>query len=171
MSSQPGYIDGAPIAADWWRRLVAWLVDGVVVGLACSVIFYGLLAAATLANMRNLLMAGGPPDPILQIVRIGIFTVVPFFYFWPLHASMKGQTLGKKLTGIRVVKTDLSPLSGSDAAVRALAYPVLSWFAASLYIGVIYYLIDALWPLFDRPRGRALHDMMAKTLVIRVQRG
>jgi len=169
MSSQPGRFDDAPIAADWWRRLVAWLVDGVVAGLACTVIFYGLLAAATLGNVRDLLVAGGPPEPFLQIVRVGIFTVVPFFYFWPLHASMNGQTLGKKLTGIRVVKADLSPLSGTDAAVRALAYPVLSWFAASVYIGIVYYLIDALWPLFDRPRGRALHDMMAKTLVVRCQ--
>lgn len=146
--------------------MAAWLVDGVIVGLACSAIFYAVLAAATLSGTRAFLMAGGPPDPLLQIVRVAIFTVVPFFYFWPLHASMNGQTLGKKLTRIRVVKADLSPLTGTDAAVRALAYPALPWFAASLYIGVIYYAIDALWPFFDRPRGRALHDIMCKTLVI-----
>ena len=162
-----GYIGDVSSGAPLGRRFAAWLVDGVVVGLACSVVFYVLLAAVTLGNMRDLLMVGGPPVPLLQIVRIGIFTVVPFFYFWPLHAWTNGQTLGKKLAGIRVVKADLSPMTGTDAAVRALAYPVLSWFAASVYIGVVYYLTDAGWALFGRPRGRALHDLMAKTLVVR----
>ena len=117
-------------------RLFALLVDGLLFGIIVGV-FYRLIGNPNINGVIDFVVGAG-----LQI------------YFLTRY---NGQTPGKMLLGIRVVKTDGSPLTGSDAFVRYLGY-ALNW----LSLGVGW-----LWVFFDEDR-QGWHDKLARTYVVKV---
>jgi uncharacterized RDD family membrane protein YckC len=79
------------------------------------------------------------------------------FVFLPL---LVGQSVGKMLTGLRVVKKDGSaPLLGSLFLRHLIGYPLT---ALTLGLGFFFSLLNE--------KGRALHDFIAGTVVIYGQR-
>ena len=77
-----------------------------------------------------------------------------------------GQTLGKRIMGIRVVPLEGMHRLGYWRAFRrwtALGLPVLLW---TCLIGFVFQFIDCLSPLFNRPLRMALHDRSAGTVVV-----
>ncbi len=79
------------------------------------------------------------------------------------RGARNGQTLGKQLVGIRVVRTDGAPVGFWLGVLRTVV-------AQQLLIGLTFYLyavVDYLWPLRD-PQNQALHDKIARTWVVRV---
>jgi len=89
----------------------------------------------------------------LIAVLIGLtnFIIFPMF---------SGQSVGKMLTGLRIVKTDGKSPSFSNLLLRhLLGYPL------TLMTGGLGFLISAF-----NSRGRALHDFIAGTIVIYGQR-
>ena len=74
-----------------------------------------------------------------------------------------GQTIGKKMLGIKVVRTD-----GSRATVARIFWmrnvPFLLLGAIPLYIGDLFTLADSL--LIFRASNQCLHDQFADTIVI-----
>lgn len=81
-------------------------------------------------------------------------------YFTALVALFRGQTLGKWLVGIRVIRLDGRPMSWWIAFERFGGY------AASLFTGLLGFL-QILW---DRNR-QGIHDKVVETVVIRVLPG
>ncbi len=82
-----------------------------------------------------------------------ILLVLTNFVIFPLFS---GQTVGKMLTGLRIVKTDGSAPSFSRLLVRHLiGYPLT---AATLGIGFLISVFNG--------NGRALHDFLAGTIVV-----
>ena len=81
-------------------------------------------------------------------------------YFTALTMLMKGQTPGKKLLGIRVIRLDGQPITGW------LAFERFGGYAASAAIGLLGFA-QILW---DRNR-QALHDKATETVVIREKNG
>jgi uncharacterized RDD family membrane protein YckC len=79
--------------------------------------------------------------------------------------ARNGQTWGKQLFGIRVVRTNGVPMDFTWSAVREALVKGLGLGVASTIIPVLPYLLDALWPLWDE-RNRAIHDMLVGTLVV-----
>jgi uncharacterized RDD family membrane protein YckC len=74
-----------------------------------------------------------------------------------LLAGLRGQSLGKWATGLRIERTDGAPLSLGRALVRhCVGYP----------ISLLMFGVGFLLPLFNA-RGRALHDIIAGTVVVR----
>jgi uncharacterized RDD family membrane protein YckC len=69
---------------------------------------------------------------------------------------MNGQTVGKRILKLRVIKRDGSTLNGWDAFLRCYVGYLLS--AAGLGAGFLWMLVDA--------RQQGWHDMVADTLVI-----
>ena len=60
-----------------------------------------------------------------------------------------GQTIGKMATGIRVVKTDRTPMDIFTAIMREVVLKsVVLGIIASITFSIAY-LVDWLWPLFD----------------------
>ncbi len=86
----------------------------------------------------------------------GIFSgfMAWFCYHW-LTIAHSGQTAGKEMLGVKVVRLDGRPIGRYHAAGRVLA-GMLSW----LTLGVGF-----LVPLF-RADKRALHDLVARTRVV-----
>ena len=74
--------------------------------------------------------------------------------------ARNGQTLGKQLVGIRVVRDDGYPVSAGTVMRReVLIKGLLSWFTLG-----VFELVDCLWPLGDAT-NRALHDKIVGTHV------
>jgi len=84
---------------------------------------------------------------VLILIVLTNFVILPLF---------SGQTIGKILTGLRIVKTDGNAPSFSRLLVRHLiGYPLT---VLSLGIGFLFSALN--W------RGRALHDFLAGTMVV-----
>ena len=76
-----------------------------------------------------------------------------------------GQTWGKQLLGIRVVRTNGVPMDFIQSALREALVKGLALGVASSIIPFIPYLLDVLWPLWD-DENRAIHDFIVDTRVV-----
>lgn len=121
-------------------RIIAFVLDyialvltGVVVGLIQGALF-------------------GPPSPEVQLLT---GTVVWFIYCWYFWTRKNGQTPGKRTMGIRVVKTDGSPITTGSALARFIGY----------YLNSIVLLFGWVQLIFDSQR-QGWHDKLADTIVV-----
>ena len=112
--------------AGFWIRFVAVMIDLVVVGM-----IGGLLGSDPRSGLLFLVYSG---------ILIGIWN---------------GQTIGKRICGIKVIAADGRPCSVGRALGRALA----------TFLSVITFMIGYLMAGFDHQK-RALHDHVAGTLHI-----
>ena len=84
---------------------------------------------------------------------IAILLAVTNFIIFPM---IGGQSIGKMLTGLRVIKSDGQPASFSQLLIRhLLGYPLTALTAG----------LGFLLSVFS-PKGRALHDLIAGTVVV-----
>lgn len=151
------------VSATWLSRVYAAAIDAAIV------------IALTAPTMALLVWIGEVNPPIYSerlstqfvFVVAVVLTLFSFVYSTLLITYRHGQTIGKKLLGIRVVKMDGSYLGLGHAALReVLVKQMLFGFGASFSFGVIQ-LADALWPFVDRI-NRCLHDIVAQTRVVEV---
>jgi uncharacterized RDD family membrane protein YckC len=89
-----------------------------------------------------------------QAVSLVVLVVWEFFYF-SYQWSLSGKTIGMALLGIRVVRTDGSPVGATQAIVRTLTFPLSFLFLGLGFLGI----------LTNRDR-HALHDRLARTAVV-----
>lgn len=139
----PVDIQGRPLA-DWWKRVVAFVIDIVIVYAASAVI------------------AGVAGSDAADIAAAALALVVQLSYFSFLNGSAKGQTVGKMALRISVRDMDTGgPIGPGRAFSRMVAQIVL----ALLFI--VPWIIDVLWPLWDGQR-QAWHDKAVRSLVVDV---
>ncbi len=77
-----------------------------------------------------------------------------------MHGRERGQTLGKRWLGIRVV---------ADSTGRSIGYGrAFGRYAISVVFGIfiIPALLDYLWPLWDE-KNQALHDKVVGSVVVK----
>jgi uncharacterized RDD family membrane protein YckC len=143
-----------------WQRAAAWSIDGIPFLLAG-----GALARSLIREAGAALPA--PPDGIdgfldlLARERLIALSVVAaaalaLAVYATLAHTLAGATLGKRLLGLRVIGPDGAPPSPARSAARS-ALAVLS--AGLVGLGF-------LLALFTRS-GRALHDLLARTWVVK----
>ena len=139
--------------AGFVTRLIAWLVDYLIVAAVIGVL--AILARFFLQfdGINDLLGT----SQVARVIMLGIayavaisFLLLYYLGFWMLA----GQTPGKWLMGVRIVRTDGERLLFRSALVRLLGY-LLSFF---LFLGY-------LWVLYDN-RRQAWHDKLAGTIVV-----
>jgi uncharacterized RDD family membrane protein YckC len=97
-------------------------------------------------------------------------TAVWFAYEVPATAN-SGQTLGKRLLGIKVVRLESAEPLGFGRSLRRwsrLGLPTLLWYCCG--VGLLLQLIDCLFAAIDRPLHQAVHDKTAGTVVVQVPR-
>jgi uncharacterized RDD family membrane protein YckC len=143
----------------WWRRVIAYLVDAaIVVGLAEGVYF----------ALGHRSYVGHAENEHEWLLRLIVLALVGSLYYPPLMTLTNGQTLGKLLLKIRVVRTDGERMTPTRAlwrqvAIQIVAFNVVTyWLYAYGLFGLG--LLDGAWPLWDR-ENRAIHDMLAGTRV------
>ncbi|WP_393916572.1 RDD family protein [Halostreptopolyspora alba] len=165
--SPPGYSGGyaGPELASWGRRVGGYLIDYVIMMVMVAAIvaaFFGL--AFGLWELIDPTGAGGQdPPPAFLITLLLLYPALfaaMFCYRWLPHAS-SGQTPGKRMVGIRLVKeTTGQPVGKGPSAGRELVFIALS---AVTCVGVF---VDLLWPLWDG-KNQTLHDKAVGGIVIR----
>lgn len=154
----------APLAG-WWRRVGAALVDLVVISVPATLVstaFFGGIAgmgdeeAGVIAAILGILL-------FLVLLAAAAILYAPLLMRRP--AERNGQTWGKQLFGIRVVRTNGLAMDFTWSALREAAVKGLGLGFLSTIIPVLPYILDALWPLWDE-QHRAIHDMVVGTLVV-----
>ena len=119
--------------AEMGPRIVAIIIDGIILGLIMGVLF---------SFSRDV---GGFLGFLVGLV-----------YNWFFWTRRGGQTPGKQLMNLRVVKEDGSPLTDTDAILRFIGY----------YINSFVLMIGWIWAFFDE-KQQGWHDKIAKTLVVK----
>ena len=117
-------------------------------------------------------MAGvEPPErsSTLLVIILILCAALWFAYEVPSHANT-GQTLGKRLLGIKVMRLESDEALGFRRSIRrwnTIGLPTLLWTCFGL--GFVLQLIDCLWAALDRPMHQALHDKSAVTVVVQAE--
>jgi uncharacterized RDD family membrane protein YckC len=153
--------------AGWWSRVGAALVDLLVISIPAVV-----LAIVIFGGVGAAFSAGD---------GFGVFTLVVGILVWLLlmlagallyapllmarSGARNGQTWGKQLVGIRVIRANGVPMDFAWSALREAVVKGLGLGIASSVIPFIPYLLDALWPLWD-DEHRAIHDLIVDTRVV-----
>jgi len=142
--------------AGFWRRAAAFMIDGFLYQVGCM-----LLATAItmlIAFMPEQLARPLQPNnaKVGSWIQWGWLTVVPFLVFSLPLRVWGGQTVGKKILGIKVVDNLGNALSWGKCVGRPMLY-LLSMMG----------LLGFLWSLWDREK-RCWHDFIARTHVVRL---
>ncbi len=130
------------------RRVLATLVDGVVLGVAFAVMsmFFGSSS-----------VEGAQASVSLNGLPFLIYLALVFAYYILMEGYL-GQTLGKMLLGIEVIREDSGEVPGPrTAAIRTVL---------RLIDGLFFYLVGFVSVLASGKNQR-LGDMAAHTLVVR----
>lgn len=137
------------------RRFAGSMIDGaIILGIL------GLIAWLTPWNPF------APKDEALTSVQL-LPALVGFVCFLLFHGYLlvtRGQTIGKALLGMRIVRTDGSP--ASVGRLLGLRYGIGSIAGIIPVVAQIYSLVDCL--LIFRKSHQCLHDQIADTVVIRI---
>jgi len=150
--------------AGFWLRLVAYIIDSVVLVLGLCV-FVGLIAAVVGAGFfRNLgdEMNGAPnvfgPIAVLMILTfIFAYIAATWLYYAWFESSEHQATLGKMALGLIVTDTEGRRITFARASGR---------FFAKMITGLIPFFIGYIMAGFTQKK-QALHDMIASCLVLR----
>lgn len=144
-----------PQLADWWPRVGATLLDGLII--------WGLSIGAVIATAIATLMAPAADDAggAIFLLVWAVMTVAYLAGTMTRNGRYNGQTLGKQAAGVRVVRDDGRPVGFGLAFTREI---VLKLFLGNI-VFFIGWIIDSLWPLGER-ENRALHDLAMKTHVV-----
>ena len=131
------------------RRVLAIIVDGLLVGIPTSLIsmlFFGTSS-----------VYGSSTTDASQVGFVSLSLVV-FFLYYTLLEGYLGQTVGKMLLGIKVVREDTGGVPGVGAAAIRTVLRLID--------GLFGYLVGFIAVLASAKRQR-LGDMAAHTLVVR----
>jgi uncharacterized RDD family membrane protein YckC len=152
--------------ASFGRRLVALILDIIIIGVIQSFVIVPVLAVLGLSFVPNIQNAENIDEAqaagmIAAIIgAMGalwvISTCISFLYFSLLESSKFQGTIGKMAMGIVVTDMEGNRISFGKAALRALGR----------YISYVILCIGFLMAAFT-DKKQALHDMIASTLVIK----
>lgn len=168
---------GATVAtfplASWSSRLGAVLIDLLIISIVMLPVYISLLGSA-FNEFRMAVPTDGPPQvpqaaitafqdkvfnvsPLLSLA----FVLVSLVYFVPQNVAC-GRTVGKRMLGIRIrmLAEDRTP----DLPAALIRWALFT--AAAVLAGGFFLVPDGLWPLWDKPWQQALHDKLAKTVVV-----
>jgi uncharacterized RDD family membrane protein YckC len=132
---KPKHGDGTHELATINSRFVALIIDSILAGIVCGVV--------------------GGISGRGELGFLSLF-IVQTIYQWYFLINHDGQTPGKQVMHIRVVKVDGSVLNSNDVILRSIGYQInhllfgLGWLTAN----------------FD-PNFQGIQDKLAKTYVVR----
>jgi len=169
LAAGPGqHIRLDPRLAQWWRRLLGWAIDTVLIGILAAGLWIPVVDAYG-RNYRSMLKNPDIDEPAIQAVTahvLGIGAVAALIsaciavaYYW-LLTGFWGTTSGKRALGTWVVTANgWTKVSQRSAFLRAAVFvvgPVIPFF----------FLVDNLWLLAGSQR-QCLHDKAASTVVVK----
>lgn len=128
-------------------RASAFLVDYIL-----TLLVFGV--AISLATVCK----GAFPTAATWIIRLGYLATLGFVLWnWGYVCVRDGQSIGQRLVGLRIIRTDGTLLGYRTVVLRHLVGYPLSFLCLGL---------GFLWMIID-PRQRGWHDRLAGTLIVK----
>lgn len=146
----------APAMAGFWIRMAAWIADIVCFFLATIVLAFLVLATIWFGGR----LGGEINDQVMALAGYSSAAIVMAsgFLYFTLFTGSCGQTPGKMLFGLKIVRVNDHEMAYGRACLRSLC-----WILSLLLFSIGFLMIA-----FTRQK-RGLHDMLAGTYVIRTQ--
>lgn len=152
-----------PALAGRGQRLLAVILDGLIALAAGGAGLFMLVTRFVAMERRGESLS--PEALVLELAVPLLVLLVPILVLTIIQVTMlckHGQSLGKRLTGVRIVRTDGSPVG--FVHVILLRSFVLQLIGCIPFVGGFVGLIDPL--LIFREDRRCLHDLIADTIVV-----
>lgn len=147
--------EGSLELASRWARLFASIIDGIIISIVTIPVMY-------FSGFFEQLTAGQEPS-FLYSIFIAFVGLIVFFAVNFQLLSNNGQTVGKKLLGIKAVNADGSHAEMKDLVLKRYTVYFLPGYIP--LIGGIFSLVNILF-IFGK-RKRCIHDIAANTIVIK----
>lgn len=151
--------------AGWWSRVGAQIIDLLIVWVPAAALLTAPILAAEGADDGS----GTETAWLIVAIVMTFLAIGAHLFYAPLLMKRKGkrngQSLGKQMCGIRVIRADGRPMRFSDAAMRQIIYKSFGGLVASTFVPLFPWILDYLWPTWDE-QHRALHDLAADTRVV-----
>jgi len=166
-SPQPGAPAQGQLAG-WGGRLGAHLIDVLILTVPFLILFVLIAGAVGLTG------GSGSDGGLVAAIVLGLLGVLVFAVLALLYAPLlmmrggqrNGQTWGKQVVGLRVVRDNGQAWTFGPAALREVVLKLIAVNVASLFIPFIPWFLNFFWPLWD-DQNRALHDMAASSHVVK----
>jgi uncharacterized RDD family membrane protein YckC len=162
---QPVPQGGVPVGgqlASWGTRLAAYVIDGLIIFVPAFILLAIFGVGVASGDSVGAFIGG-------LILTVVVVTVIALLYA-PLlmmrEGPRNGQTIGKQLLEIRVVRDNGQPWNFGSAALREVVMKQLAVGIASSIIPIIPWFLNYFWPLWD-DQNRALHDMAVSSHVVK----
>jgi uncharacterized RDD family membrane protein YckC len=147
--------------APWWKRLVAILIDGLILGFASWIVILPVTVAINHNGLTSNQSNVAPGRALAAVAVAWIIGAVPSaIYYGALNGSRRGQTLGKMALSIAVRDASTGAPIGFWRGLGRFLITIV--FSIAL---VVPYLLDSLAPLWDR-RRQSWHDKVAHSVVV-----
>jgi uncharacterized RDD family membrane protein YckC len=154
----PEYVEFDFVLAGMMSRMLAWLIDSLVIfGL---VVVLGIVVS----------FAGSAMPGFASALFMVAWFLVDWGYFILLETIWSGQTLGKKALGLRVIQESGVRIGFLHAALRNLARPFDR--LPAMFFGMAgpgFYAVGGACAFLSKSHQR-LGDMLAGTVVVRERR-
>lgn len=156
-------------AGFWWRVLAA-IIDGIVVGILAKIVGFVLPAPALPPATADIDAIAAYANSMLPTSLLIADALIAWAYIALQESSAAQATIGKRMLGIRVSTEDGSRLSLAAASLRAwpLYLPSVAWLVGSWLgglIGLAAFIACICVAFTSRKQG--LHDRMAGAILTR----
>jgi len=174
-------LPGQPVLAPYGLRVVAYILDTLVVG-AISLLLGGWFLWKALEPVFDKLdtaMASGDVEAMTQAIsqaRLGYLVafvglqLVLFLVYQVFCLVRWGATPGKLAVGISVRRLEHPGALDIDTALRRAGFQAAVQALGNLpyasLLGTVAMVTDLVWPLAD-DKNQALHDKVARTIVVK----
>ncbi|MFE0700462.1 RDD family protein [Streptomyces sp. NPDC058872] len=156
-------LSGMPPLADTGRRILARLIDWVILAVPLAIIGipFDVYQRATedgndFGDTVNSLNGGS--QLVFQLI-----TIVAYVAYDTVLTARNGRTVGKKLMKLRVAMLN----DGSTPPMnQSLLRAVVLWLPALICCACLWPLLILILIMVDKPYKQGLHDKAAKTVVV-----
>jgi uncharacterized RDD family membrane protein YckC len=136
--------------AGFWMRFWAFLVDLVIIFSINSI----LLSPIKIMNEGM--------DVYISVWTLhGIMAAIVFYLYFLIMTKQFGQTMGKMIFGLQVIRADHEPLKWSDLIFREVIIRFV--YKAFFFLNLLYLIVA-----FNKEK-QGFHDMIGNTRVVHVE--
>ncbi|MBC9718245.1 RDD family protein [Streptomyces sp. TRM66268-LWL] len=156
----PDPLQGMPPLADMGKRVVARIIDALIIGVPLALIQLPFRKVETDTDDLGDVVSQSYSGSSFIWTIIACVAFVGYEWFM---VKKNGQTVGKKLMNLRVanLQDGSTPLSNA-----ALMRGAVLWLPALLCCPCVWWLIVIVMMAVDKPYKQGLHDKAAKTVVV-----
>ncbi len=154
---------------EWWQRLLAGLIDGVILFIVVFIVnaIFAAMAGFNLGVLRVVLV-------LAALVNTGLIVGYKVFF----ESSPMQATPGKMVFGLKVVNANGNRAALKPVIIRTWPWwlNILSVIGALLLTNVLGFLvalaiIGIFFTFFMPPLGRCIHDQTADLHIIKAGKG